>query len=50
MAPDQTACGDDFTKMTRGKTSEKECALVPTVTFQLKKTLPSRLFIVNDTG
>ena len=46
IAPDQTTCGVDFTKITCGKTPEEECALVPTFTFQLKKTLPSRLFRV----
>ena len=46
IAPDQTTCGVDFTKLTCGKTPEDECALVPTFTFQLKKTLPSRLFRV----
>ena len=37
IAPDQTACGDDFTKITCGKTPEEECALAPTFTFQEKK-------------
>ena len=46
IAPDQTTCGVDFTKLTCGKTPEEECALVPTFTFQLKKTLLSRLFRV----
>ena len=49
IAPDQTVCGDDFTRISCGKTPEEECALVPTFTFQLKKTLPSRLFRVNGT-
>ena len=46
IAEDQTACGDDFTKIT---CPEEECALVSTFRFQLKKTLPSTLFIVNST-
>ena len=43
---DQATCGDDFTRITCGKTPEEECALVPTFTYKLKKTLSSRLFRV----
>ena len=44
IASDQTTCGVDFTEIACGKTPEEECALAPTFTFQLKKTLLSRLF------
>ena len=48
IAPDQKTCGNDFTKVICGKTPEEKCAVLPTFTFQLKKTL-SRLHIVRGT-
>ena len=49
IAPHQTTCGVDFTEIACGKTPEEECTLLPTFTFQLKKTLQSRLFRVRGT-
>ena len=48
IAPDQKTCGDNFTKLICGKAPDEECALVPTFTFQQKKTL-TRLYIVRGT-
>ena len=45
IAPDQTTCGVDFTEITCGKTPEEECALVPTFSFQQKKTI-TRIYTV----
>ena len=48
IAPDQKTCGNDFTEVICGKTPEEECAVLPTFTFQQKKTF-SRLYTVNGT-
>ena len=45
IAPDQTTFGVDFTEITCGKTTEEECALAPTFTFQAEK-ITSRIYKV----
>ena len=45
VAPDQTTCAVDFTKIICGNTPEEECALIPTFTFHDKASM-TRIHIV----
>ncbi len=46
ISPDQTTCGNDFTRITCGKSWDEECALPPYFTFHRRRGI---IFIVRGT-